>query len=95
MIEISSTAMVEALDSVLLSKLTPMLVGSPGIGKSDIVKLVAKKHNLKLIDVRLAQSDPTDLNGFPTLQSDDRIDVFFNRENLALIKQSRAHRSLP
>ena len=50
MIEISSTAMVEALDSVLLSKLTPMLVGSPGIGKSDIVKLVAKKHNLKVID---------------------------------------------
>jgi hypothetical protein len=72
MIEISSTAMVEALDSVLLSKLTPMLVGSPGIGKSDIVKLVAKKHNLKLIDVRLAQSDPTDLNGFPTLQSDGK-----------------------
>ena len=70
MIEISSSAMVDALDSVLLSKLTPMLVGSPGIGKSDIVKLVAKKHNLKLIDVRLAQSDPTDLNGFPTLQSD-------------------------
>jgi hypothetical protein len=70
MIEISSTQMVDALDSVLLSKLTPMLVGSPGIGKSDIVKLVAKKHNLKLIDVRLAQSDPTDLNGFPTLQSD-------------------------
>ncbi len=70
MIEISSTAMIEALDSVLLSKLTPLLVGSPGIGKSDIVRLVAKKHNLKLIDVRLAQSDPTDLNGFPTLQSD-------------------------
>jgi hypothetical protein len=47
-----------------------MLVGSPGIGKSDIVKLTAKKHNLKLIDLRLAQSDPTDLNGFPTLQND-------------------------
>ena len=72
MIEISSSEMIDALDSVLLSKLTPMLVGSPGIGKSDIVKLVAKKHNLKLIDVRLAQSDPTDLNGFPTLQSDGK-----------------------
>jgi hypothetical protein len=70
MIEISSTDMLDALDSVLLSKLTPMLVGSPGIGKSDIVKLTAKKHNLKLIDLRLAQSDPTDLNGFPTLQND-------------------------
>ena len=72
MIEISSSEMIDALDSVLLSKLTPMLVGSPGIGKSDIVKLVAKKHNLKLKDVRLAQSDPTDLNGFPTLQSDGK-----------------------
>ena len=69
-VEISASAMTDALDSVLLSKLTPMLVGSPGIGKSDIVKLTAKKHNLKLIDLRLAQSDPTDLNGFPTLQND-------------------------
>ncbi len=69
-VEISASAMVEALDTVLMSKLTPMLVGSPGIGKSDIVKSVAKKHNLKLIDMRLAQSDPTDLNGFPTLQQD-------------------------
>ena len=69
-VEISASDMTDALDSVLLSKLTPMLVGSPGIGKSDIVKLTAKKHNLKLIDLRLAQSDPTDLNGFPTLQND-------------------------
>ena len=69
-VEISASEMTNALDSVLLSKLTPMLVGSPGIGKSDIVKLTAKKHNLKLIDLRLAQSDPTDLNGFPTLQND-------------------------
>ena len=69
-VEISASDMTDALDSGLLSKLTPMLVGSPGIGKSDIVKLTAKKHNLKLIDLRLAQSDPTDLNGFPTLQND-------------------------
>ena len=69
-IEISATSMIEALNTVLMSKLTPMLVGSPGIGKSDIVKSVAKMHNLKLIDMRLAQSDPTDLNGFPTLQQD-------------------------
>ena len=69
-IEISATSMIEALNTVLMSKLTPMLIGSPGIGKSDIVKSVAKMHNLKLIDMRLALSDPTDLNGFPTLQQD-------------------------
>ncbi len=48
-IEISATDMIEALDTVLMSQLTPMIVGSPGIGKSDIVKSVAKKHNLKLL----------------------------------------------
>ena len=69
-IEISASDTIDALNTVLTSGLTPMLVGSPGIGKSDIVKSVAKMHNLKLIDVRLAQSDPTDLNGFPTLQND-------------------------
>lgn len=69
-IEISATQTVDALNTVLTAGLTPMLVGSPGIGKSDIVKSVAKMHNLKLIDMRLAQSDPTDLSGFPTLQND-------------------------
>ncbi|MBT4080655.1 MAG: AAA domain-containing protein [Gammaproteobacteria bacterium] len=45
--------------------LVPFIKGSPGIGKSDIVRQVAKKLNLKMIDIRLAQSDPTDLSGFP------------------------------
>ena len=71
-IEISASQTIDALNTVLIAGLTPMLVGSPGIGKSDIVKSVAKMHNLKLIDMRLAQSDPTDLNGFPTLQQDGK-----------------------
>lgn len=41
--------------------LVPMLHGSPGIGKSDIARMVAKHMNLKLIDIRLGQCDPTDL----------------------------------
>lgn len=45
--------------------LVPFLKGSPGIGKSDVARQVAKDLNLHLIDVRLAQCDPTDLNGFP------------------------------
>ena len=69
-IEISASESIDALNTVLTAGLTPILIGSPGIGKSDIVKSVAKMHNLKLIDIRLAQSDPTDLNGFPTLQDE-------------------------
>lgn len=48
--------------------LVAMLAGSPGIGKSHIAYQIAKKYNLKVIDVRLSQADPTDLLGFPSIQ---------------------------
>ena len=48
------------------AKLVPMLVGSPGCGKSQIIHQIAKEYNLKVIDLRLSQCDPTDLSGFPT-----------------------------
>ena len=41
------------------------LIGSPGVGKSDVIKQVAKSLNLKLIDFRLSTADPTDLSGLP------------------------------
>ena len=42
--------------------LVPMLHGSPGIGKSDIMRSIAKQNNMLLLDMRLSQMDPTDLN---------------------------------
>jgi hypothetical protein len=55
------------IEKYLLAKVVPMLRGSPGIGKSDLVRAIAAKYNLLVIDVRLTQCDPTDLNGFPSL----------------------------
>lgn len=52
------------------AKLVPMIHGSPGIGKSSIVHAVAAQYGLKVIDIRLAQCDPTDLMGFPTIIGD-------------------------
>lgn len=49
--------------------LTPYIVGSPGLGKSAMVKAIAKKYSLKLIDIRLAQEDPTGINGFPKIDN--------------------------
>lgn len=49
----------------LQAGLVPNLVSSPGVGKSALAKEIAKENNLELIDVRLSQADPTDLNGFP------------------------------
>lgn len=56
----------EATVMALSANLVPMILGSPGIGKSDIIRTIAKEHQLQIIDMRLSQLDPTDLCGFPT-----------------------------
>jgi len=42
-----------------------MLWGPPGVGKSQIVAQVAARRQVPLIDIRLAQMEPTDLRGIP------------------------------
>jgi hypothetical protein len=42
-----------------------MLWGPPGVGKSQIVAQIAARHDAPLIDLRLAQMEPTDLRGIP------------------------------
>lgn len=44
------------------AKLVPMVEGSPGTGKSQIVHKIAADYGLKVIDLRLSQCDPCDLN---------------------------------
>lgn len=46
-------------------KLSTMLWGPPGIGKSSIVAQTAAAHGLGFIDLRLSQLAPTDLRGLP------------------------------
>ena len=46
-------------------KLSTMIWGPPGIGKSSIVAQTAARHELQFIDVRLSQLAPTDLRGLP------------------------------
>lgn len=41
------------------------LWGPPGIGKSAIMKQVAEKNGMRLVDLRLIQMEPTDLRGIP------------------------------
>ncbi len=54
----------------LQSGLVPFLRSSPGIGKSSLVKELAKEYNLELIDLRLSQCDPVDLHGLPRFNED-------------------------
>lgn len=58
------------IEEAIQVQLVPMLHGSPAVGKSSIVKEIADNFNLKVIDLRLAQCDPTDLLGFPSIDRD-------------------------
>lgn len=69
--QITTTQAPQLLIDVLRARKVPMIVSSPGIGKSSLAKQVADSLNLELIDVRLAQCDPTDLLGFPTIFKDE------------------------
>ncbi|MEZ0277326.1 MAG: ATP-binding protein, partial [Roseimicrobium sp.] len=46
-------------------RLSVMIWGAPGIGKSSIVAQTARAHDMQFIDLRLSQLAPTDLRGLP------------------------------
>lgn len=50
--------------------LTPYMTSSPGVGKSSIVHQIAEYGNLEIIDLRLSQCTPEDLQGFPMRDGD-------------------------
>jgi hypothetical protein len=58
--------------------LVPMIEGSPGSSKSAIVAKFAKDYALKLIDIRLGQYMPEDLNGLPMRNGDKAAFVPFD-----------------
>lgn len=58
----------DLITSFIVADIPVNLIGSPGVGKSDIIKQVADKLNLKVIDFRLSTADPTDLTGLPFVE---------------------------
>ena len=62
------SAIKKAIERCFASGLVPFIKGSPGIGKSAIIRQIAKEAKLLVIDLRLGQCDPTDLLGFPNIE---------------------------
>lgn len=86
----------ELTEDALASGLVPFLHSSPGCGKSSIVKSIAKKCNLKLIDLRLSTIDSVDLSGMPmiddkTKQVDWKPFDVFPLKNTPLPKDSKGN----
>ena len=65
LIALTPSQLVVNLERCLKAKLVPIVRSSPAMGKSDIIRSLAKKYNLCLLDFRAAQADITDFNGLP------------------------------
>ena len=55
----------KAIDKLIDAQLPVFVWGAPGIGKSSIVKQIAKEKDMEFLDLRLSLLDPTDLKGIP------------------------------
>lgn len=63
----------EAINLCIEANQPVMLHGSPGVGKSAVVRQVAAQRGIKLIDLRLSQLDPVDLRGVPSVDTKKHI----------------------
>lgn len=55
----------------LAHSLPPIMIwGAPGIGKSTIIRNIAKDRGIGFIDIRLAQREPIDIRGLPVPDKD-------------------------
>ncbi len=59
----------EVMGEILETKWPVFLWGAPGVGKSSIVRAIAREKELPLIDIRASLLDPTDLRGIPTVKN--------------------------
>jgi len=64
------TLAAEAIDTCIRAKQPLFIWGQPGVGKSSVVKQVAKQKDMELIDLRLTLLDSVDLRGFPRVKNE-------------------------
>lgn len=70
------------MDTKRLHKKPILLLGAPGLGKSQVVKTIAAERNLKLYDLRLSRMEATDISGLPFLDMERQKTVYFTPDFL-------------
>lgn len=70
---LTSKPLQAAIEYAITKKQPVFIHGTMGIGKSSIVKQIAKKLKRQFIDIRLSQIDQTDLRGMPYFNPDDKL----------------------
>lgn len=62
----------EAVKKLIGAKRPVFVWGAPGVGKSNVLKQIAKEEGLQIIDIRAILLDPVDLRGLPHINGDGR-----------------------
>lgn len=63
-----ASRLINVLENLLDQPWAVFIWGSPGIGKSSIVRQIAQRRAMPLVDIRASLLDPTDLRGIPMIQ---------------------------
>lgn len=71
-ISLSPTELKEAIYDCFEVRQPVMIWGPPGIGKSDIIHEIGAETNRRVIDIRLALWEPTDIRGIPYFDSESK-----------------------
>ncbi len=64
---VKPSVLTEMIKECFAAQIVPFVIGPPAIGKSGLFQSIADEYKLEVIDHRLSQSDPTDMNGFPSM----------------------------
>lgn len=67
--QVGPKAAAKAIRKAISTRRPIFIWGPPGVGKSEIVAQIAESQNRPMIDIRLAQMDPTDIRGIPFYNS--------------------------
>ncbi|MGI8544651.1 MAG: AAA family ATPase [Aridibacter sp.] len=67
----------ELIESLRKLKISFMLWGATGVGKSECVRGLAQDLNAELRDIRLCQKLPSDIGGLPALDHETKQTVFY------------------
>lgn len=80
----------ELIKSLRSLKLSFMLWGATGVGKSESIRQLAIELDAELRDIRLCQKQPTDIGGLPALDHQSKQTVFYPPAFLAPRKDEKA-----
>jgi hypothetical protein len=72
----------EMISAYLAADIPAFLWGSPGIGKSDLFRMIAAAAGLPLIDFRAILRDPVDLRGLPVVDKEAGLAKWLPPEDL-------------